>query len=93
MDVFAAMDPEASLVFAPHRGSTRTTCSPGLRSHRGPILTVANWSGRWPANFSRKRPRSSSVVQGANAMLAGGVTGNLQAASEGESRFGIDRLI
>jgi L-fucose isomerase-like protein len=21
---------------------------PGLRSHRGPILTVANWSGQWP---------------------------------------------
>jgi hypothetical protein len=42
---------------------------------------------------SRKRPRSSGVVQGANAMLAGGVAGDLQAASEGESRLGIDRLI
>ncbi len=21
---------------------------PGLRSHRGPILTIANWSGQWP---------------------------------------------
>ena len=23
-------------------------CFPGMRSHRGPILTVANWSGQWP---------------------------------------------
>ncbi len=23
-------------------------CAAGLRSHRGPILTVANWSGQWP---------------------------------------------
>ena len=22
---------------------------PGLLSHRGPILTVANWSGHWPS--------------------------------------------
>ena len=29
-------------------GSTRTTCWPGCSSHRGPILTVANWSGTWP---------------------------------------------
>ena len=21
---------------------------PGLMSHRGPILTVANWTGQWP---------------------------------------------
>ena len=27
-------------------GSTPTTCSPGLRTHRGPILTVANFAGR-----------------------------------------------
>ena len=29
-------------------GSTATTCCAGLRRHRGPILTVANWSGQWP---------------------------------------------
>ena len=29
-------------------GNTRTTCSSGLITHRGPILTVANWSGTWP---------------------------------------------
>jgi len=28
-------------------GSTATMCC-GLRSHKGPILTVANWSGQWP---------------------------------------------
>ena len=29
-------------------GSTATTCCTGCYTHRGPILTVANWSGEWP---------------------------------------------
>ena len=29
-------------------GNTATTCWPVWQSHRGPILTVANWSGQWP---------------------------------------------
>ncbi len=29
-------------------GSTATMCCSGLYTHRGPILTVANWSGQWP---------------------------------------------
>ena len=29
-------------------GNTRIMCSPDLTTHRGPILTVANWSGQWP---------------------------------------------
>ena len=29
-------------------GSTAITSSPASSAHRGPILTVANWSGQWP---------------------------------------------
>jgi hypothetical protein len=38
------------------------------------------------------RAASSRIVQGANTTLAGGITGNLQAASERERTLGIDRL-
>ncbi|HEV2462590.1 MAG TPA: fucose isomerase [Acidobacteriaceae bacterium] len=48
MDVFAGIDPEASLVFATAAWQYSHHVLPGMRSHRGPILTVANWSGQWP---------------------------------------------
>ena len=48
MDVFSEIDPEANLVFATAAWQYTHHVLPGLRSHRGPILTVANWSGQWP---------------------------------------------
>src|ERR1700733_6157209 len=48
MDVFSGIDPEASLVFATAAWQYTHHVLPGMRSHRGPILTVANWSGQWP---------------------------------------------
>jgi len=48
MDVFANIDPEANLVFATAAWQYTHHVLPGMRSHRGPILTVANWSGQWP---------------------------------------------
>ena len=48
MDVFTEIDPEANLVFATAAWQYTHHVLPGLRSHRGPILTVANWSGQWP---------------------------------------------
>lgn len=48
MDIFAGIDPEASLVFATAAWQYTHHVLPGMRSHRGPILTVANWSGQWP---------------------------------------------
>ena len=48
MDVFENIDPEAPLVFATAAWQYTHHVLPGLRSHRGPILTVANWSGQWP---------------------------------------------
>src|ERR1700722_19270475 len=48
MDVFSGIDPKASLVFATAAWQYTHHVLPGMRSHRGPILTVANWSGQWP---------------------------------------------
>jgi hypothetical protein len=48
MDVFMKIHPEARLVFATAAWQYSHHVLPGLRSHRGPILTAANWSGQWP---------------------------------------------
>jgi hypothetical protein len=48
MDVFMHIHPDAKLVFATAAWQYTHHVLPGLLSHRGPILTVANWSGQWP---------------------------------------------
>ena len=48
MDVFLNIHPEAPLVVAEAVWQYSHHVLAGLRSHRGPILTVANWSGQWP---------------------------------------------
>ncbi len=48
MDVFTKIDPEAPLVVAEAVWQYSNNILAGLESHRGPILTVANWSGQWP---------------------------------------------
>lgn len=48
MDVFMHIHPEAKLVFATAAWQYSHHVLAGLRSHRGPILTAANWSGQWP---------------------------------------------
>lgn len=48
MEVFRGIDPEAPLVVAEAVWQYSHHVLSGLISHRGPILTVANWSGTWP---------------------------------------------
>ncbi len=48
MDIFSHIDPNANLVFATAAWQYTHHVLPGMRSHKGPILTVANWSGQWP---------------------------------------------
>jgi len=48
MKVFSRIDPEAPLVVAESVWQYSHHLLHGLISHRGPILTVANWSGTWP---------------------------------------------
>jgi hypothetical protein len=46
--VFAGIDPKARLIVAEAVWQYSHHVLAGLLSHKGPILTVANWSGTWP---------------------------------------------
>jgi hypothetical protein len=48
MDVFETIHPDAPVVVAEAVWQYSNHVLPGLQSHRGPILTIANWSGQWP---------------------------------------------
>ncbi|WP_213805539.1 fucose isomerase [Granulicella sp. dw_53] len=48
MDVFMRIPKGVRLVFATAAWQYSHHVLPGLRSHEGPMLTVANWSGQWP---------------------------------------------
>lgn len=48
MDVFRNIDPDAPLIVAEAVWQYSHHVLAGLTTHRGPILTVANWSGQWP---------------------------------------------
>jgi hypothetical protein len=48
MEVFRQIDPRAPLIVAEAVWQYSHHVLPGLSTHRGPILTVANWSGTWP---------------------------------------------
>jgi len=48
MEVFKKIDPTAPLIIAEAVWQYSHHVLAGLTTHRGPILTVANWSGTWP---------------------------------------------
>jgi len=48
MQVFENIDPKAPLIVAEAVWQYSHHVLAGLTTHRGPILTVANWSGTWP---------------------------------------------
>jgi len=48
MEVFAQIDPNARLIVAETVWQYSHHVLAGLIDHRGPILTLANWSGTWP---------------------------------------------
>ena len=48
MHVFEHIHPDAPIVVAEAVWQYSAHVLAGLLSHRGPILTVANWSGQWP---------------------------------------------
>src|SRR5690242_16084948 len=48
MEVFRQIPPEAPLVVVEAVWQYSHHLLHGLYTHRGPILTVANWSGQWP---------------------------------------------
>jgi hypothetical protein len=48
MEVFRSIPPEVPLIVAEAVWQYSHHVLPGLTTHKGPILTVANWSGTWP---------------------------------------------
>ncbi|MBK8036590.1 MAG: fucose isomerase [Verrucomicrobiaceae bacterium] len=48
IEVFRGIPPEAPLIVAEAVWQYSHHVLAGLTTHRGPILTVANWSGQWP---------------------------------------------
>src|SRR5580704_15167235 len=48
MDVFMKIHPDAPIIVAEAVWQYSHNVFSGLEHHRGPILTVANWSGHWP---------------------------------------------
>ncbi len=48
IEVFRQIDPDAPLIVAEAVWQYSHHVLAGLTTHRGPILTVANWSGQWP---------------------------------------------
>jgi len=48
MEVFRRLDPNAPLIVAESVWQYSHHVLSGLLTHRGPILTLANWSGTWP---------------------------------------------
>jgi hypothetical protein len=48
LEVFKKIDSDAPLIVAEAVWQYSHHVFPGLTTHRGPILTVANWSGQWP---------------------------------------------
>jgi hypothetical protein len=48
MEVFRSIPPEAPVIVAEAVWQYTHHVLPGLITHKGPILTVANWDGTWP---------------------------------------------
>ena len=48
MQVFHDIPPEAPLIVTEAVWQYSHHVLPGLTTHKGPILTIANWSGQWP---------------------------------------------
>jgi hypothetical protein len=48
LDAFRKIDPTAPVIVAEAVWQYSHHVLAGLTTHRGPILTVANWSGQWP---------------------------------------------
>ncbi|MGD9855979.1 MAG: fucose isomerase, partial [Planctomycetaceae bacterium] len=48
IETFRRMDPDAPLIVAEAVWQYSHHVLAGLTTHRGPILTAANWSGQWP---------------------------------------------
>ncbi len=66
MDVFKHIHPDAKLIVAESVWQYSHHLMAGLRDHRGPILTIANWSGEWPGLVGMLNLNGSMTKAGLN---------------------------
>ncbi len=66
MDIFQNIHPDAPLIVAEAVWQYSHHLLHGLRNHRGPILTVANWSGQWPGLVGMLNLNGSLTKMGVN---------------------------
>lgn len=66
MAVFAGIDPDAPLIVAESLWQYSHHVLAGLTTHKGPILTVANWSGQWPGLVGMLNLNGSLTKAGVN---------------------------
>src|SRR5215212_948684 len=66
LEVFRKLDPESPLVVAEAVWQYSHHVLAGLTTHRGPILTVANWSGAWPGLVGLLNLNASLTKAGVN---------------------------
>jgi hypothetical protein len=64
MQVFSSIPSDAPIVVAEAVWQYSHHVLPGLLTHRGPILTVANWSGQWPGLVGMLNLNSSLTKAG-----------------------------
>jgi hypothetical protein len=65
LEVFSRVDRDAPLIVAEAVWQYSQNVLGGLLSHRGPILTVANWSGTWPGLVGMLNLNASLAKAGA----------------------------
>jgi hypothetical protein len=66
MDVFKNIPKDAKLIVAESVWQYSHHVLHGLRDHRGPILTLANWSGQWPGLVGMLNLNGSLTKMGVN---------------------------
>ena len=64
IEVFKHIDPNAPLIIAEAVWQYSHHVLAGLTTHRGPILTIANWSGTWPGLVGMLNLNGSLTKQG-----------------------------
>ncbi len=66
IEVFRTIDPSQPLIVAEAVWQYSQHLLPGLFTHKGPILTVANWSGTWPGLVGMLNLNGSLTKMGVN---------------------------
>lgn len=66
MEVFRTIDPQQPLIVAESVWQYTHHVLAGLTTHRGPVLTLANWSGTWPGLVGMLNLNGSLTKAGVN---------------------------